>query len=111
MTQTRRSRPAVNWTASGTTSTSSDVTPGSLAAAGLRRRRHASWRCPPLASGHRDPWPRSHPASQRGLAEAVAHILAAGLIPIFTIEEGRQAWADAGELEREALTVAAGAMV
>jgi len=41
-----------------------DANPGKLCGAptALRRRRQASYRCEPLASGHRDPWRPWRPA-------------------------------------------------
>jgi hypothetical protein len=50
----------------------------------LRRRRAASWRCPPLESGIRDPWvgQRDGPISTRELdswRDAAQHLRAHGL--------------------------------
>lgn len=47
---------------------------------GLRRRRAASYRLPPLASGRRDPW-FYDPPGQRGYEAAALHLLEHGLMP------------------------------
>ncbi|WP_038171664.1 hypothetical protein [Tomitella biformata] len=55
------------------------------------------------------PWPIDYDApSPRGRAEACLHLLSAGLCPGYSLEEVREAWQGAGELEREALAIVAG---
>ncbi|MGH7745377.1 MAG: hypothetical protein ACREQ5_11375 [Candidatus Dormibacteria bacterium] len=50
----------------------------------LRRRRAASWRCPPLAGGRRDPWDDPHPDHWTehevdSWSTSMKHLAAAGL--------------------------------
>ncbi len=68
-------------------------------AAGLHRRRVASWRLPPLACGRRDPLdpaPRAEPVTDAELRSwrlAWAHLAAAGypaLIPADVVAAGRR---------------------
>lgn len=54
------------------------------------------------------PWPREYDKpGPRGRAEATEHLIAAGYCPGYTLDEMREAWAEAGELEREAIAIAA----
>lgn len=68
-----------------TDSRDNDSPAGRRYAAGLRRRRAASWR---LAGG--DPWRPDRPALSHaqitGAAHAAAHLLDAGLPPVFDLE-------------------------
>ncbi len=53
----------------GSAATTDDTEPARQFAAGLRRRRAASWRCPPLPCGRRDPFdPLDPPPSGFGLS-------------------------------------------
>lgn len=45
----------------------------------VRRRRRASWRAPPLESGHADPW--RYPPPVAGYECAARHLLDLGLTP------------------------------
>lgn len=63
----------------------------------LRRRRQASYRCEPLASGHRDPWQPWRPERLsdkqiEGAAVAARHLLDLGMAPRFDIATLRQLW-------------------
>jgi hypothetical protein len=63
----------------------------------LRRRRHATGRCEPLASGHRDSWQpwRSEKLSDRqidGAVDAAQHLRDAGLEPMFDLDTLRAMW-------------------
>lgn len=50
------------------------------------------------------PWPFDYDApGPRGRAEACLHLQSAGMCPGYTVEELREAWDGAGELEREAI--------
>lgn len=71
------------------------ATPRLCAADALRHRRQASYRCEPLASGHRDPWQPWRPErlSDRqveGVVAAAAHLAAVGLTPVFDVPTLRQ---------------------
>lgn len=63
----------------------------------LRRRRYFAERTP---GG--DPWTTT-PPGPRGLAPACAHLLAAGVMPLASLEDLRAAWPEASEDEREAI--------
>lgn len=57
---------------------------------GLRRRRAASWRIPPLVCGHVDPWTCDHKTEPTGVevdgaASAAAHLRALGFAPVFPV--------------------------
>lgn len=63
----------------------------------LHRRRQASYRCEPLASGHRDPWQPWRPATLsdkqvEGAVEAAEHLRDAGLTPRFDLDTLRVMW-------------------
>lgn len=95
MTRQREARPEANGTGRNTQVTGGDTGSDATAyAAAIRRRRAASWRCPPLDCGRRDPLdPDRRPALARRRAEreqrraelereswqaATAHLRAAG---------------------------------
>ncbi|MGH4012199.1 MAG: hypothetical protein ACRDTH_29240 [Pseudonocardiaceae bacterium] len=63
-----------------------DTAASTSVAAPLRRRRAASYRCPPLADGRRDPLDPVHPdtwtdAELESWAAAAVHLRRAGLTP------------------------------
>lgn len=65
----------------------------------LRHRRYFAQRTP---GG--DPWPAEYDLpGPRGLAPACAHLLAAGVMPVASLEDLRGAWHEASEDEREAI--------
>lgn len=64
--------------------------------AALRRRRAASWRLPPLADGHRDPWryrqPAPSPAALLAWAVTIDHFADLGhdvrwAVPVEVLQE------------------------
>ena len=70
---------------------------GDTVGAQLRRRRLASYRCEPLASGHRDPWQPWRPEwlsdkQLEGVAAAAVHLLDRDLLPLFDVSTLRQLW-------------------
>lgn len=62
-----------------------------------RRRRQASYRCEPLADGHRDPWRswRPNQLSDKqidGAVDAARHLRDAGVEPLFDLPMLRAMW-------------------
>ncbi|MGH3574068.1 MAG: hypothetical protein ACRDUW_19980 [Pseudonocardiaceae bacterium] len=81
------------------------IPPATDAPAALRRRRHASWRCPPLPDGRLDPWADRHfadcgPRELESWAAAIAylrrlHLYSPGQVPRSVHRAGRR-WVETG---------------
>ena len=91
----RRDRSNPPRTASADSDTSARQ-PGYGYAAGLRRRREASYRLPVLHSGRADPWHYPEPPLSAlwlaGAEDAAVHLLGAGLPPLLSLDTIRALW-------------------
>lgn len=85
----KQESPGAKPGAISTTTTSTDQSTDSADyIRGLRRRRSASWRIPPLVCGHVDPWTCTHrndptEAEVDGAVNAAKHLRSVGLVPMF----------------------------
>lgn len=97
----KRNRPAGNGAESTTTGCTHYIE-------GLRRRRAAAHRLPPLdCEQHSDPWPCHHePEPVRGYSEAAEHLLANGLLPAPNLPAMRDMWRAGGNQQRTAVRIA-----
>lgn len=75
-----------------------------MTVAQLNRRREAGRRLPPVTGcGRSDPW-RPAPPTSRGLADALAHLLANGMTGLADRALIREAWTAASPEDRDLLT-------